>query len=121
MIKQQGFTLIEVLVALALLATVLTASYTLEAQSVKHLKHVKQQIIAHWVGDNLVSDIQLGILSIKTPGTLQGKTQLLQQTIPWRIESTLLLSTQQKAYTLHLMAKESTVPLQTVRFYENLH
>lgn len=119
--QSEGFTLIEVLVALAILATVLTASYTLEAQSVKHLKHVRQQIIAHWVGDNLVSHIKLGILFIKTPGIVKGTTQLLQQTIPWRIESSVLPTTKQKAYTLYLSTKENSIPLQTIRFYESIH
>ena len=112
--QSQGFTLIEILVALALLATVLTASYTLEAQAINHLKRVKQQLIAHWVADNLISDIQLGIFPMTE--TLQGKTQLLQYIISWRMESSLLPEAQQKAYTLHLMDK--TTPLQTVTFYE---
>lgn len=117
MTSSQGFALIEVLVALALLATVLTASYTLEAQSITQIKRIKQHIVTNWVGENLIAEIKLGIFPVKIPSTLEGKTQLLEQTIPWRIKSQLSSNKKQLIYTLELDTKKNHPPLQTIKLY----
>lgn len=115
MIKRiQGFTLLEVLVTLALLATVLTASFTLEAQSIHHLHHLKQKILAHWAGNNVIAHIQLGMYSKEQLNSLEGSTTMGEEQFFWRVEETPIANKQYKEYTLYLKHEN---PIETMRFY----
>jgi general secretion pathway protein I len=69
-----GFTLIEVLLALAIIAIALTALFKASAQDVAYTARVKDKTIAHWVAMQAVSMIQLKLVDVNQ---LQENTQTL--------------------------------------------
>ncbi|MFT4058400.1 MAG: GspI family T2SS minor pseudopilin variant LspI [Legionella sp.] len=72
-----GFTLIEVLLALTIIAIALAALLKAIAQNVEHTHRIKEKSVSHWVAMQGVAMVQLGLLHI-TPGqeTTQETTML---------------------------------------------
>jgi general secretion pathway protein I len=77
--SQQGFSLIEVLIALAILAIALTAALTLTTRSTEYLIHVKDRILAQWVLDNTLAKVQMGIIHLQDDRPYKGMEQELSQ------------------------------------------
>lgn len=59
--RVDGFTLIEILVALAILAVALAAGMRSVAQSIDVATTLKQRTLALWVAQNRLADAQLAI------------------------------------------------------------
>ncbi len=75
-----GFTLIEVLVALAILSIALTAIIKATAQNVKDSVYLQNKAIANWVGTEIVNEMRAGIIKPPLqPDTLDVKTNILGQ------------------------------------------
>ncbi len=82
--KLQGFTLIEVLLALAVIAIALTALFKASAQDVAYTARVKEKTTAHWVAMQALSIIQLNLVDVNQ---LQENTQtitMLNENWYWR-------------------------------------
>ncbi len=52
-----GFTLLEVLVALAVLATALYAANSVVARASRNAEHREQTLLAHWVAQDLATEL----------------------------------------------------------------
>ncbi|WP_263079726.1 type II secretion system minor pseudopilin GspI [Endozoicomonas sp. Mp262] len=63
---QSGFTLIEVLMALAILAIAGMTMLRLAGENIRNTGYIEQKTIARWVADNQLTSIRL---SRKWPGT----------------------------------------------------
>jgi general secretion pathway protein I len=70
--KTNGFTLIEVLLALAIIAIALTALLKATSQDVENTSRIKEKTISHWIAEQGVNMIQLGLLQ---PNQSQESTQ----------------------------------------------
>ncbi|KTD30646.1 MULTISPECIES: GspI family T2SS minor pseudopilin variant LspI [Legionella] len=99
--KQQGFTLIEVLLALSVIAIALTALFKATAQNVSHTQRIKEKAISHWVAMQGVSMIQLGLLQLGNQEITQV-TSMLGQRWYWRArtDSTPIKSVHQITITV---------------------
>lgn len=77
---KSGFTLIEVLLALAVIAIALTALLKATSQNTVFTQRLKEKSISHWVAMQGVASIQLGLVVIALnqestqPMTMAGKT-----------------------------------------------
>ena len=60
-----GFTLIEVLVALAILAIALTALLKTSAESISYSSRIKDKTIKHWVAMQAINQVQTHKLSLR--------------------------------------------------------
>lgn len=82
--KNAAFTLIEVLIALLIIAIALAAAVRATNQSIRATIHVKNAVTAHWVGLNILSEMQTGIVLPPKPGNqISGKTEMLNQEWNW--------------------------------------
>lgn len=88
-LRQRGFTLIEVLVALAIIATALFALSRVVGQTVNHTSYLDEKVIASWVAQNLIADIELYPDRVE-PGTSKGTAEMAGREWPWerRVEAT---------------------------------
>ena len=86
MFKSKGFTLIEVLLALSVIAIALTALIKATAQTVAGMSHIKDKSISHWVAMQGVSMIQLGLLNVSGSQGVSQVTNMLGQRWYWRAE-----------------------------------
>ena len=82
--KLKGFTLIEVLLALAVIAIALTALIKSTAQTVSNTARIKEKSISHWVAMQGVSMIQLGLLTVPNNQEKTQITTMLGQRWYWR-------------------------------------
>jgi general secretion pathway protein I len=79
-----GFTLIEVLLALTVLAIALTALIKSTTQSVVGTARIKDKTISHWVAMQGISMIQLKLLTIPSNQEITKNTRMLGQQWYWR-------------------------------------
>jgi len=56
---KQGFTLLEVLVALAILAIALAAAIKVSAENAENAGYLRDKTLAHWVAMNVLTEIQV--------------------------------------------------------------
>jgi general secretion pathway protein I len=83
-----GFTLIEVLLALAVIAIALTALLKASSQDVSFTHRIKQKTISHWVALQAVTNIQLGIITIPPGQPSTHVVSMLDTRWYWRAEQT---------------------------------
>jgi len=84
--NNSGFTLIEVLIALVILAIALIALLNTTTMQIAQTKHIKNKNIAHWVMLQGIYFIQLGLIQNKPE--LTHSTQLFGEKWYWRAQIT---------------------------------
>lgn len=80
-----GFTLIEILLALAIIAIALTALLKAIAQNVDNTHRIKEKTISHWVAMQGVAMVQLGLLKVTQGQETTQDTTMLGQHWFWRV------------------------------------
>lgn len=84
--KDEGFTLIEVLLALAIIAIALTALLKASTQNVVHSRQLKERIISHQVALQAAAAIQLGLIVVPNNQKITKVTELMGQRWYWRVK-----------------------------------
>ncbi|MDP3704488.1 MAG: GspI family T2SS minor pseudopilin variant LspI [Legionellaceae bacterium] len=97
MMKTKGFTLIEVLLALVILAIALTALLKITGQIINNTNRIKEKSIKHWIAMQAVASIQLESVPISSNQATTKATNMLGQTWYWRAQlSPTAVKTMQK-------------------------
>lgn len=93
----QGFTLVEVLIALLIIAIGLTALLKTGAQNIQSANRIKDKSISHLVGMSALAEVQMNAIHIQTNQESTHTTRLLGTTWYWRakISPTQVRSMQQ--------------------------
>lgn len=82
--KQRAFTLLEVLVALAVLAMGLGAVMKVSASQATQLAYIKNKTIALWVAENKANEIQME--DWPETGTRTGREFMATQEWQWKVK-----------------------------------
>ena len=83
---ETGFTLIEVLIAVAVLAIGLLAVMRVTGVAIKNSEYLKQKTLAHWVAMDVMASAEVGLTMIPSPGGNQsGQVKILDKTYPWKM------------------------------------
>ena len=86
--KTRGFTLIEVLVAMAILSIALIAIFRNTNVTIKNAQYIQDKNIAHWVAINVMIRAEVGLINIPTAGNMMsGEETMLGQTFVWQLSS----------------------------------
>jgi type II secretion system protein I len=84
--KNNAFTLIEILIALVILAIAFMAVLRTTQSNIISAIHVKSALASDWVAMNIYSEIQLGIIQLpKSNAPVQGTMSMLQSDWNWSI------------------------------------
>jgi general secretion pathway protein I len=67
-----GLTLIEVLIALAIISIALTAVIKAVSENIRGTNYLQNKTMALWVGEEVMNEVRLGLL--KLPGTSEQTT-----------------------------------------------
>lgn len=82
--NHQGFTLIEVLLALVIIAISLTALLRATGQDLRHTYLLREKSIQHWVAWQAVAMIQANMITLKKGPQRTYNTNVLNQEWYWR-------------------------------------
>ena len=80
----RGFTLLEVLVALAVLAISLGALVKIAAESASNVGYLRDRTLAAWVASNKINETLLS-RNWPSPGVSQGIASMARQQWRWRL------------------------------------
>lgn len=101
--QNNGFTLIEVLIALVILAIALTAVIKSTSQNIRETMYIQNKTVANWVGTQVINEARIGILKIPmAPENLEEETNMLNQTWHWT-------GTEEKTPNPHILRIKVTV------------
>ena len=82
---QKAFTLIEVMVALAVLAIGMMTLVKVSSQSIVQTAYLKDKTIAQWIAINKVNEVKLSGSFPKT-GTSKGSEVMANQEWQWKLK-----------------------------------
>ena len=85
-INQQGFSLIEVLIALAVLAFALTALMNTAGSSARNTAHLQEKTFAHWAAMNKMAELRLTKAFPKI-GIKEGKSKMVGREWRWEVKT----------------------------------
>lgn len=83
-----GLTLIEVLVALAIVAIAMTAIIKATAQNIRATAHLQTKTTANWVAELILNEVKVGL--VKVPPSSEGlnaKMDMLGNEWYWQVQS----------------------------------
>lgn len=108
--NKKGFTLIEVLVALMIIAIALAAAVRATNESIRVTRHVRSVTIAHFVAMNVLSEIQIGMLPMSQSGNeIHGQTNMLGREWMWSATMTAQNQFDLKSVTVAVRSKKRLV------------
>jgi len=81
-LNSKGFTLFEILVALAVLAIALFAVVKVSSENAANAAYLRNKTFAHWTAMNKVAEIQL-FGEWPAPGTSQGTSAMVDRDWYW--------------------------------------
>lgn len=81
----KGFTLLEVLVAVAILAIALASVIKMAAGNGANLGHLRDKTLAQWVAENKLAEMQATELYLQ--GRQKGKSEMAGRVWHWEVEA----------------------------------
>lgn len=84
--QKNGFTLLEVLIALVILSVAFSAIFLALSASTKQLIYLRDKTAAQWVGLNVIARVQLGELAKN--GSANGNENQMQTDWAWQARVT---------------------------------
>ena len=107
-----GLTLIEVLIALAILSIALTAVIKSTSQSIRNLIYLENRTTATWVGNNVINSARAGLLKLpEAPANITQETDALGQTWAWQAVVNLTPNKNIKQIDVDVFLKGTTARL----------
>ena len=116
--KNQGFTLIEILIALAILSISLTAIIKATSQNIKDTLYLQDKTIANWVAVNIMNEARLGLIKLAVePGDLTKDVTMLGQ--QWTAHAYYVASRNPHIREIHVSVskKSAAKPIATLTGY----
>lgn len=83
--KKSGLTLIEVLIALAIISIAMTAVIKASSQNIRGTSYLEKKTIATWVATQLINEVRANSRSLKQDDE-QGNTVMLGETWYWQLK-----------------------------------
>lgn len=112
--RKQGFTLLEVLVALAIFATAAIATIRSVSQHINTLNFLEEKTFAAMVADNQMAKV---MLSTSKPSKKKGTETLAEREWYWSIEPVSTAGDLLQAFDVKVATSAKGTPIVTVRSY----
>lgn len=105
--RVRGFTLIEVLLALSVIAIALTALLKASSQNIDNTHRIKEKNISHWIAMQGVAMIQLNLLQVSSSQESTQVTNMLGQKWYWRAKASNTPIKKIQMLTISVSSKQS--------------
>ena len=86
MLSNKGFSLIEVLVALAVIGIGMSAALSVTNQTIDTLTEVEKRTYGNWVAENIMTELKLK--GDAAPGKLEGESEMAGTIWYWQADIT---------------------------------
>jgi general secretion pathway protein I len=86
---ERGLTLIEVLIALAIVAIAMTAAIKAVSTSISGIAHLQEKTMAMWVGEQAINEARAGVIKMPSHEVLRQETKLLNRNWHWVLSQKL--------------------------------
>lgn len=84
--QKNGFTLVEVLVALVILTIAFSALMVALNENARNIGFLEKETAANWVATNVLAQAQLGLLNLnRQTGKADGETEMLGENYSWKL------------------------------------
>lgn len=84
---QSGFTLMEVLVAVAILGIALAAAIRVGSQAAGNTVELRERAHAGWVADNVLARVTSGMEPLRGPERRDGRMEMAGREWPWELRA----------------------------------
>lgn len=111
-----GFTLLEILVALAVLALSLGALVTAVSSQARNTAHLVERTLAQWVAGNTIAEIRLEA-AWSEPGVRRGRSDMSDRTWTWRAVTTATDDPDLRRIDVSVAPEDTGKPLVTLVAY----
>jgi general secretion pathway protein I len=85
-VPQSGLTLIEVLIALAIVGISMTAVIKTTSQSIRATNYLQNKMIATWVAQEKITEARMGLLRLSPENESREKTNALNRDWFWQAQ-----------------------------------
>ena len=82
--KHTGFTLIEVLIALAIISIAMAAIIKATTQNIRATSYLQDKTMALLVGQQVLNEVRVGVLQLRGDDQLKQNTLLLGRNWSWQ-------------------------------------
>lgn len=111
---KRGFTLLEVLVALAIFATAAISVIRAVSQHVNTISYLEEKTFAAMVADNQMAKVHLNADKLSAQ---EGSDELAGRTWYWRVTPVKTTNSILAAFDVSVAVEEKASPIVTVRSY----
>lgn len=108
---KKGFTLLEVMVALLIIALVLSAMSMTISRQAKTAHYLDQKMAAHWVAMNVISRLTVELPLVKAVPSESGRMDMFHQFWFWTAEMMPVGDTSIERITVSVAATEKGAPV----------
>ncbi|EKD71211.1 MAG: hypothetical protein ACD_46C00245G0002 [uncultured bacterium] len=119
--NKSGLTLIEVLIALAIVAIAMTAIIKATTQNIRATTYLQNKTIAMWVGQQILNEARANIIALpRSPDMLKEKTTMLGRDWYWQADSSSTPNKRIKKISVRVYthdAEENETPLIALESY----
>jgi general secretion pathway protein I len=117
----KGFTLIEVLIALAILSIALTAIIKATAQNINDTRYLQDKMIANWVAMEVLNESRAGIYKLPNkPEKLEQDTSMLSENWSWQAYLSATPNAKIKQVHVKVFRKSDNVKMASLMSYVNV-
>lgn len=103
-----GLTLIEVLIALAIVAIAMTAVIKATSQTIRSTTYLQNKTIAMWVSSQVINEARVGVLRLPfAPDKLKQHTKMLGQDWYWQAQQEATPNKRIAKITVQVFAREN--------------
>ncbi|MBL1432588.1 MAG: type II secretion system minor pseudopilin GspI [Gammaproteobacteria bacterium] len=114
--REKGFTLIEVIIALAVIAISMGAVINGVGKNIKNASYLREKTLAHWVASNKVAEIQLSGIALDA-SEKKGEETLAELRWEWTVKISNTDIEAIKRLTVEVKREDANTALATVIAY----
>lgn len=114
--RAPGFTLLEILVALAVLSIALLAALKSSGAAIANAAKLKERSLAHWVAMNRAAELELAGSWLEL-GVTRGQESMANQTWYWTVRSEKSPDPEIRQAEIQVRRDEQEEPLATLEVF----